>query len=159
MNDKSLQGIAAIDDDVSFYPADDAHLRSYQKAQETLAELRVPQLADPTNPHERIYIAAFDGTGNDKHLDPLHATNVARIDDQLKALSERDGQIHVRYLAGPGTQSNPLTRVADGALGYTYQQRLEEMYTDLVDKAAKWQKADPEVSIRVIGIGFSRGAS
>ncbi|WNH53887.1 XVIPCD domain-containing protein [Stenotrophomonas oahuensis] len=33
------------------------------------------------------------------------------------------------------------------------------MYTDLVNKAAKWQKADPEVSIRVVGIGFSRGAS
>lgn len=159
MNDKTLQGVMAIDDDVSFYSADDAHLGSYQKAQETLARFRVPQLGDPTDPHERIYVAAFDGTGNDKHLDPLHATNVARIDDQLKALSERDGQIHVRYLAGPGTQSNPLTRVADGALGYTYQQRLEEMYTDLANTAAKWQKADPEVRIRVIGIGFSRGAS
>lgn len=32
MNEKSLQGAVAIDDDVSFYPADDAHLRSYQKA-------------------------------------------------------------------------------------------------------------------------------
>jgi len=135
MSDKDLSGIIPMDDDVTFYPADEARLRSYQEANEALSRFEVPRLIDHGNPHERLYIAAFDGTGNDQYKDPLHATNVARLDNQLRALSKTDSQVYTNYLEGPGTQKNPLTRTIDATLGYTYEERLEKMYADLVDKA------------------------
>ncbi|MCG8276426.1 DUF2235 domain-containing protein [Stenotrophomonas sp. NLF4-10] len=74
-------------------------------------------------------------------------------------MGEKDSQIYIRYLEGPGTQGNPLTRTIDAVLGYTYEERLEKMYADLVDKAQEWRRADPNVNIRVLSTGFSRGAS
>ncbi|RRU11961.1 DUF2235 domain-containing protein [Stenotrophomonas sp. 278] len=159
MNNKDLSDVKPVDDDVAFYSASDAQLRTYQDASDSLARLKVPQLVDSTDPHARLYVAAFDGTGNDAAKDPLHATNVSRIDEQIKALSVSDSQVHVRYLEGPGTQRNPFNRVLDGALGYTYEERLERMYADLTEKANDWYRADPDTQIRVFSTGFSRGAS
>ncbi|NIJ69051.1 T6SS phospholipase effector Tle1-like catalytic domain-containing protein [Xanthomonas sp. 60] len=119
----------------------------------------MPRLVDSGNPHERLFIAAFDGTGNNFHKDPLHATNVARIFKQLEDVEAEGDPIFIRYLEGPGTQSNPITRTVDAALGHTYEERLEQMYADLADKAKEWRQADPEVQIRVFSTGFSRGAS
>lgn len=53
-------------------------------------------------------------------------------------------QVYLKYLAGPGTQPNPLTRTLDGALGFTYEQRLEEICSDLVRKTWEWKQADPD---------------
>ncbi|WNH54289.1 DUF2235 domain-containing protein [Stenotrophomonas oahuensis] len=117
-------------------------------------------LLEKGNPNERLFIAMFDGTGNDFRADPDHATNVARMFNQLESLRVAGSSaFHASYLAGPGTQENPITRIADGALGYTYQERLEQMYSDLVSKADQWKQENPDANIRVMGIGFSRGAS
>lgn len=155
----SLSDVLPMDDDVALIPADETHLRSYKDAQESLSRFQAPQLVDPSNPREKLFVAAFDGTGNDADNDPLHKTNVARIRDQVRANGLDDDQLHLKYLAGPGTQANPLTRTLDGALGFTYEQRLEEMYSDLVRKTWEWKQADPDAAVRVVGIGFSRGAS
>lgn len=60
------------DDDVALIPADEAHLRSCKDAQESLSRFQAPQLVDPSNPREKLFVAAFDGTGNDADNDPLH---------------------------------------------------------------------------------------
>lgn len=160
MNDNNSAGVKPLDDDVLMHAADESQLQSYKRAQEALSRFQAPNFLDPGSPNERLFIAMFDGTGNDVRSDPDHATNVARMFGQLEASKDNvAGRLHAQYLAGPGTQSNPVTRTADGALGYTYQERLEKMYSDLVDKAVEWKQENPEASIRVVGVGFSRGAS
>jgi hypothetical protein len=147
-------------DGVSFYPASPEQLQSFRDASEALSRFKAPVLAHGNNPHERIFMAAFDGTGNDADKDPRHATNIDKIRKQVEARYKAgDEQIHAEYLAGPGTQDNKLARIWDGARGHTYEPRIEEMYTRLVAQAQIWRDVDPEVQIRVQVIGFSRGAS
>ncbi|MFC4765390.1 phospholipase effector Tle1 domain-containing protein [Dyella koreensis] len=147
-------------DGVGHDVASPEQLAKFDEARETLSRFRTPILVHADNPHERLFIAAFDGTGNDKFADPTHATNVAKISDQIEAAHEAGNkQVYVNYLEGPGTQSNPLMRTWDLATGFSYEDRLEKMYKDLVKQAWEWQQADPHVQIRVHSIGFSRGAS
>lgn len=147
------------DDGVSHYPADAARLQSYTDARQALGTLQVPILLHADDPHERLYVAAFDGTGSDADKDPAHATNVARIRDQVQALNE-SGHLQVRagYVAGPGTQDNLIDRAWDGARGHTYDERLEQMYRQFIEQAKQWRADDPQAQIRVADIGFSRGA-
>lgn len=160
MSGRDIPGPSAVGDGVSLVAADASHLRSYEEASDALARFKVPRLSEPENPHERLFIAFFDGTGNDFRKDPAHATNVAQIFKQLESpLADGNQRLYASYLPGPGTQNNPLSRVADGALGYTYEQRLEQMYNELVETSFRWKQADPDASIRVVGVGFSRGAS
>ena len=70
-----------LEDGVSYYPADARQMQTYADASDALARFQAPVLIHADNPHERLFVAAFDGTGNDKDKDPNHATNVARIND------------------------------------------------------------------------------
>ena len=130
----------------------------YDNARSELSNLRVPGLFAATNPHERLFFANFDGTGNDLYGDPEHPTNVGALHIQIEAVSGRNPRISSVYLPGPGTQKNPIARVWDGATGNTYDALLEEMYAELVAKAREWKKEDPQADIRIITTGFSRGA-
>lgn len=112
-------------DGVSFYPASPEQLQSYRDASEALSRREAPILAHANNSHERIFMAAFDGTGNDADKDPEHATNIAKIRDQVEARYKAgDKQVVVEYLAGPGTQHNRLARAWDLARGHTYEPRI-----------------------------------
>ncbi|QKD86239.1 hypothetical protein XAV_07260 [Xanthomonas axonopodis pv. vasculorum] len=51
-----------------------------------------------------------------------------------------------------------LTRNLDGALGYSYGPRMEEMYWQFINQAKEWQKKDPQAEISIVSTGFSRGA-
>lgn len=145
-------------DRVTTYPADGHDLETYARAAETLSTFLAPRLVRNANPHERLLIAAFDGTGNSLD-DPAHFTNVGLVHDQVRAL-QRSGErrVHVEYAKGPGTQANPLARVLDMATGFTYQSRIEDMYERLCRQAQRWLKEDPQAQIRVANLGFSRGA-
>lgn len=145
-------------DGVPHYVADAARLQSYVDAREALSRFEVPVFIHADNPHEYLYVASFDGTGNDKFKDPDHKTNVARIDDHIGTL-KRDGHAHIDgyYVGGPGTQDNALTRALDGMQGSTYETRIEEIYKKFIEQVAKWKQADPDAEIRLADIGFSRG--
>ena len=146
-------------DGVGTYPADQARLRSYDTARDQLAQFQAPVLLHANNPHERVFVAAFDGTGNDKVGDPNHATNVAKIHEQIQGLNrEGDRRIVAGYVAGPGTQDNSGTKLLDGMRGYTYERRTEEMYKQFIEQSKQWRREDPQADIRVVSIGFSRGA-
>jgi hypothetical protein len=143
------------DDHVPYGPAASG-LHIYPDDRQQLSTFQTPVLLHADNPHERLYVAALDGTGNDVIHDPEHATNVGLIYKQLAA--EENPKIETRYVAGPGTQADAITRTLDGVTGNTADARAEQMYKLFIDQAWKWKKDDPDAQIRVAGIGFSRGA-
>lgn len=159
MADNDQQPIVPMDDDVTSFPADQARLQTFRDASAQLSRFQVPRLLDAANPRGKLFYAFFDGTGNDAEKDPLHATNVGRLRDRIIDLKKTDTQVDFHYVAGVGTQDQALARALDGALGHTYETRLEEMYEKLVDKAWEWDQAEPGVKISVCSVGFSRGGT
>jgi len=148
-------------DGVTTIPATEHDLQSYVGASRQLSDLSAPILLRSSNPHERIFIAAFDGTGNDVSKDEAsgHMTNVALIRRQiLQAFPNTNDPIRVGYVEGPGTQDGFIARTLDGARGYTYEPRLERMYDQFIRQSEQWLHEDPNAQIRIVSIGFSRGA-
>jgi len=149
---------SARPDGVSAAAADAHDLTSYTRAIGLLSETRAPFLARASNPHKRVFFAAFDGTGNDMNSDERQ-TNVGRaVDGLIDAFERRRHQVGLNYLAGIGTQENPIVRVADQAIGATYDSKIEEMYMLFIGQAAEWHQRDPNAQISLASIGFSRGA-
>jgi hypothetical protein len=134
-------------------------MQLYQDANTALSHFGTPIFVHANDPHERLYVAAFDGTGNDKFKDPSHATNVAKIETQLDDLQTAGGhQVAGGYVIGPGTQDNFISRTLDGATGYTHEVRVEKMYQLFIQQVGEWHRQDPDIHIRLADIGFSRGA-
>ncbi|GGA22161.1 T6SS phospholipase effector Tle1-like catalytic domain-containing protein [Dyella nitratireducens] len=130
----------------------------YDQAQQSLSHLSAPVLLHTDNPHERLFIANFDGTGNDAEHDPGHITTIGVFQSVLETLTNQNPHIASQYISGPGTQSHLLSRIADSALGYTYDRRVETMYGLFIRQVRQWREEDPDVQIRVVATGFSRGA-
>jgi hypothetical protein len=147
-----------LDDGVGHDPAS-SKLHAYADDRQQLRMFQEPVLLHASNPHERLYVAALDGTGNDKFENPQHETNVGLISDQIKRLKESgNSRIGGGYVPGPGTQRDaPIAHVADGARGYTVDERAEEMYKKFIDQAWKWKREDPDAEIRLASVSFSRG--
>lgn len=145
-----------LDDGVYMRSAAAHSMRTYDVAKEALEGFRAPIVLDWDNPRQRLYVAAFDGTGNDADKDPEHATNIAKIRDQIE--QRDDGRIGVGYVAGPGTQSGSWASGLDALRGHTFDERIEKMYDLFIKQASKWKQQDPDVQISVADIGFSRGA-
>jgi len=147
-----------MQDGVSSYPESLTDQVIYTQTQDLLSQLPTPVLYASSDAHQRVFIALFDGTGNDAIHDPEHQTNVGGFRKQLGALSFTDPHLAKAYVQGPGTQEHFITRTIDGMRGFTYDARLEEMYAKLIDQSAKWLQEDPQANIRIIETGFSRGA-
>lgn len=128
----------------------------YDAAREQMLGLRIPLFLQPDGVNERMFVAAFDGTGNDVAQQPDAPTNIALIARQIEVRD--DPRIVVSYLAGPGTQSNTAERMRDRIYGSTYGVRIDEMYRRFVRQAKRWIEEDPAAKIRLVTIGFSRGA-
>ena len=147
-------------DGVATHPAKQEDLATFVQARAQIAAFEAPILVGGRGTQDRLFIAAFDGTGNSLHKDaPENLTNVARIREQVEALHKRGeaSQIATGYVEGPGTQGG-LPGVADAMGGGTYEARMEEMYLQFTQKAATWLKESPDSDIRIAAIGFSRGA-
>lgn len=156
--DESITSDKAADDQ-SAYPANTHDLQTYRDAQKALARFPVPILLHAKDGHERLYVAAFDGTGNDADGNPNEITNVGMIRNQISARQSGGNQsVAVGYESGIGTQSNAVTRLVDGALGYSYEARIEQMYWKFAKQVKLWRAGDPDVQVRLADIGFSRGA-
>lgn len=148
-----IQGDDGRVDPTSLSPSPYQRLR-----QQELSAFREPVMVHSGNPHERLYVAGFDGTGNDKIRDPKHETNIGLITDQIENLNTQGStRIVSGYVEGPGTQQELISRSLDGIRGYTVDERAERMYKMYIEQAWKWKREDPDAQIRVAGIGFSRG--
>ncbi|MEI2455489.1 DUF2235 domain-containing protein [Lysobacter firmicutimachus] len=144
-------------DGVETYPADRHDLDSYREASAELARLQAPLLLDSNNPHARLFVAAFDGTGNSMYKDdPKNHTNVANVVQQLEAGLHRN--VGFGYVEGPGTQDGWFASTRDMATGRTFEPRVERMYQQFAEQSKQWLREDPQAQISVAGIGFSRGA-
>ena len=143
-------------DGVGTYPASADDLAGYQRASDQLSQFRAPLLKGSEEGRERLYVAAFDGTGNSMFKDaPANHSNVAYVAKQIDAL--RDPAIGYGYVEGPGTQGG-LDGLGDLMAGDSYRARLDEMYVQFVRQADAWLKENPDADIRIAAIGFSRGA-
>lgn len=124
-------------------------------AQAQMYQLRVPRLQN--SPHDRVFVAAMDGTGNSLYKDaPENITVVAGMREKVAEL--RHPAIAVRYIEGVGTQDDRWLRRRDAAFALTFEKRVEQMYLEFCKQAAVWLHEDPAARIHFAGIGFSRGA-
>lgn len=145
-------------DGVDVYPADPRDLQSYAALDEALRQLRVPVLLDADNPHDRLFIAAMDGTGNSLFKDkPENLSVVAKTHLQLQTLKKAVlTNITSGYVEGTFTQDNFFTRNRDGITGFTFDRRVETAYYQFCVQAKDWLEKDPDARIRIAGVGFSR---
>src|SRR3546814_2126164 len=56
-------------DGVDVYPGDQHDFDSYPQGNQALSRMQSPVYVHADNPHERLYIAALDGTGNSMSKD------------------------------------------------------------------------------------------
>lgn len=145
------------------YPADAQDLESYRQAEALLDELRTPVLLHADDPHERLYIASLDGTGNSLFDDePENWSVAAKVYLQVHDIKTQGiTNIAGGYVEGTFTQNGLLrgpARLWDGRFAHTFDERVETAYYQLCEQAKKWLEEDPHAQIRVVGIGFSRGA-
>ncbi|WP_230599071.1 T6SS phospholipase effector Tle1-like catalytic domain-containing protein, partial [Xanthomonas albilineans] len=146
-------------DDVETYPATAQDLATYAHSRHELAQFQAPLLVSQQNPHTRLFVACFDGTGNDKNKDPQHITNIGILYDQVHAANFAGlHSVNGYYVPGVGTQDDSWTNKLDGALGYSYGPRMEEMYLKFILQARTWHDEDPKAEISIVSTGFSRGA-
>lgn len=152
--------IRTRDGGIQAHLADAQDLQSFSRAQIQLDRLRVPILLSATNPHERLYIAGLDGTGNSMlNDDPQNWSIVAKIHDQIEQSKPKN--IASGYVEGTFTQEGLLRtpkRLMDGATGHSFDERVETAYYDFCVQARTWLIEDPKAQIRIAGVGFSRGA-
>lgn len=80
------------------YESAASRLHNYAEGREQLEAFQEPVLLHAGSPHERLYIAALDGTGNDVIHDPDHATNVGLIAKQIQA--SQNPNLGVGYVPG-----------------------------------------------------------
>ena len=141
------------------YEANAQELASYRAARTAVGGMQAPLLLESRNQNNRMFVAGFDGTGNDLHQDdPKHHTAVAKVYRQvLEAETSVDG-IAGGYVAGPGTQQNFLEKFRDRVFGDTVEERVERMYEMFIKQSKEWLDANPHAEIRIASIGFSRGA-
>jgi hypothetical protein len=139
-------------------PASAIDLDAYERMREQQAKQTVPVLQHHARPHEYLFIALFDGTGQSAYKDRT-LTNIGELKKRADELAgEASNRVGIGYAEGIGTQKNPLTRAIDGAYPYTWDDKIQKVYLDLAVAAARWTRQDPQAQIRVVGVGYSRGA-
>jgi hypothetical protein len=130
------------------------------QAEADLERLRIPVFLHAGNLHERLYVAGLDGTGNSMFDDAREQWSaVAKIYEQIE--QTKPPRVAAGYVEGTFTQDGVLrtpVRLLDGRFGYTFDERVETAYFKLCIQAKEWLEDDPQAEIRVVGIGFSRGA-
>ncbi|WP_448100201.1 XVIPCD domain-containing protein [Luteibacter jiangsuensis] len=140
-------------------PATERDLEAYERMRQQQMKQVVPVLQRRDNSHEYLFIALFDGTGQSAYNRRQALTNVGELKVQAEDLRDDPrNRIGVRYIEGIGTQRNPVTRAIDGAFPYTWDDKITRAYRDLAEQTARWKDQDPQAQIRVVGVGYSRGA-
>jgi hypothetical protein len=125
-----------LEDGTRMVPVTRQDFRLYGLAQHSLSQLSSPVMLHANNPHERVAIALFDGTGNDAEHDPEHITNIGVFAKELDQLRDTHPHMASHYVSGPGTQPHLIPRITDSIYGYTYDARIEEMYAWLIRQTA-----------------------
>src|SRR3546814_19812695 len=111
-------------DGVDVDPADRHDQDSYPKAEQALTRQRVPILIHADNPHERLFIAALDGTGHSMSKDaPENWSAVARIAKPIETSGPYN--IEVGYAEGTFTPDTPIPRYVNGLTAFTFERPVD----------------------------------
>lgn len=144
-------------DGVRVDPATPADLATFDTARSEIDGMQAPLLHRASDRNSRMFVMAFDGTGNNMSTQPrAHWTNVALLREEVDALGSPN--LRAGYVAGPGTQEGKVAALIDGIRGHTFESRVEEGYHQFVVQAKKWLADNPGADIAVVAAGFSRGA-
>lgn len=108
----------------------DAGRENFRQAEAYLAKLRVPLFLRDGSPHERLYIAGMDGTGNSMFDDdPAQWSTIAKIYKRIE--EARPPGVAAGYVEGTFTQNGLLRtpeKLFDGPFGHTFDERVETAY-------------------------------
>ena len=113
----------------------------------------IPSVVNLSNEETiKIYVFAFDGTENDREN---FDENVERqtIVGYLSSKLQING-VDVEYAAGPGVGSK-----LDSAICYTCDKKAHDSLTLLEDKITSDKIKNPNIDIKIVVLGFSRGAA
>jgi len=152
MGSENINGV----DSVSSNPAT---LKTYTDAAQKLSGFSVPELYDSSDPNCRVFVALFDGTCNSYYPDEKDAfknTNIGKLKEYFEQ-NITNPVIEMGYEEGVGTQTG-IARVYDAATGYTYDEKVEDMYDQFARQVKIWLAENPNAKISVVSLGFSRGA-
>lgn len=140
-------------------PTRQDELAMYGQLRELQAQQQVPVLQRSSNPHEYLFFALFDGTGQDVDDPKQLSTNVGVLKKHLDALKDDPkNRIGGHYAEGIGTQRNPIARYLDAAFPFTWDDKIEQAYRQLADQTKQWREQDPDAQVRIASVGYSRGA-
>ncbi len=140
-------------------PVTDAELARYDEMQRSQSGHRVPVLQSHDNPHSYLFVSLFDGTGQDANDPDRRKTNVGVLKEQLDELAgDQSLRVQRAYVAGIGTQKNPIARAWDGAVAHTWDDKIERAYLQLSVQTAQWRQQDPLAQVNLVEVGYSRGA-
>jgi hypothetical protein len=132
-------------------------LEQYGIQHQLIRQWGFPQTFDPANPNQRLFVATFDGTWNDRDRMPI-ASNPAELERLYAQISRGSPNIKSEYLAGVGTGGG-IDPAIGGAFGAGAAERAERMYELLVTQADQWKRGDANAEIVVNILGFSRGSA
>lgn len=142
-----------------YRPIDDDDFSVEERGRSMQAEHGVPVLQRVENRHEYLFLAMFDGTGQNANDPNQNLTNIGHLYRQTEIQARNpSNRIGYRYVEGIGTQDNPLSRLKDKIAADTWDEKIEEAYRALSEQTRKWQQQDPDAQVRVVGVGYSRGA-
>lgn len=115
------------------------------------------------NPNLRVFVANFDGTGNDRDLISKgeQASLVAASDAGLHRIIEDSDAQHIatNYYAGVGTRTGTIKGLTEKIWGVGCERNAKSAHADFVKQVAAWKKDNPNCEIHVHAVGFSRGAA
>lgn len=128
-----------------------------KQVEEAALFLRVPSLKiNSNNKKLEYYIVAFDGTKNDK--DNVDENSRQTVVAHLYHLLEDVGY-EGKYYKGPGTQRGLFDSWLDAAKCTSCVDKAQEALDDFAIQLNKKTQLNSNVEIRIITIGFSRGAA
>lgn len=114
-----------------------------------------PELAGRPNPHLRVFVAAFDGTNNDR--DHLPKDECVSLVGEFQRNLQDTETLKSRYYEGVGTRTNWLNKGYEDVWGSGSLERAERAYKDFTEQVEKWRKEDPNIQVHVHVMSFSRG--
>ncbi|WP_280540768.1 DUF2235 domain-containing protein [Chromohalobacter sp. 11-W] len=103
-------------------------------------------------------VVLFDGTLNNRLNVPEggRQTIVAHLYERLQGNPSIE---FIKYYPGVGTQSLPIRAAIDAATGYTLKETAERAADKVIVSIEKMRKATPEIDVRLLVSGFSRGGA
>jgi Ca2+-binding RTX toxin-like protein/subtilisin-like proprotein convertase family protein len=137
--------------------ATETDLASYDFAEQQLNGMQTPTFGNfSQDPDVKVYFVLQDGTRNDANNDPNHLTNVGILKNQLELIAETNPNIGVGYTPGVGTEGRG-TGTIDAITGGSYDVGVGMAYMDFARQVKEWKAENPNVTVRVINVSFSRG--